>query len=842
MKMLLGALGYDAATEGYTGANWGVNVAKQAVGIGLNKGNDDFVGTKAVTREEAALYAFNTLKATMVEYKNASSITIGDITIANNVVATDVAQSPYVEYGGGSASTLQFCEKNFPNLKMSSDSNSLKQVTNKWKLKSTTIGSYAVGAASTAVVSDSGKTLGDIVTGASYMNYSSNDIALQAVSSNFYAYINGDIISETSQSAVLDNTTLKKGDVVYAYTNSDGDVTKLVVARYTYAKIDSVVTKLGTAEIDAGATTRLKLLDIDENAVGTFYDDNDTASKKLNGFSASTYVEGATLAIAQKSDGTIVDSYVIEAVAGKPSAAKEATNGFITVGGTKYNYTGAYAGLGTTSGQIDFDNEYEVYTTKEGYVIAVKGTAAANLDDIYYVTGIYTKASAYGEADSTYWVQRVSLDGTIDAVQVEKGSLQRLTDNATVGASTSWSSLDDDISNGTAFAGLYTFDDNYVAAKSLTTGASVKDTANNGVLSITAFDDNALVTRDYDEDTNTIAANTVVKADATKVSLVTGTPTYYITNSTKIVALSGAAGSALESKSAVGGLKVTVGGSAANVIVIYDKDDGKTANAIIYLTNSTASSTSTNVVYVGTAASVKNANNTYSGTIWFMEDNHDETVTLASNYANGFYTYSLENNVYTLYSLADLTLAADYDDEVGAKANVVVSSVYKSNKFTTGTSYFEDINFNGVTIIDNRSASDKAADAYTVEINSIADLKDAVAAGKNVTVDIYLNKGATFIAVDSMDAGFALTTNFSEENGVTATLDSPSTGTTVGGTTVTVKLTGTATAAKTMQIKANNVVLASVAVEASQNLTSTPVYLTFAMPSADAELSLASAS
>ena len=66
MKMLLGALGYDSAVEGYTGPNWSVAVIKQAAGIGLDDGNDEFVGSKAVTRQEAALYAFNMLQ--MVEY------------------------------------------------------------------------------------------------------------------------------------------------------------------------------------------------------------------------------------------------------------------------------------------------------------------------------------------------------------------------------------------------------------------------------------------------------------------------------------------------------------------------------------------------------------------------------------------------------------------------------------------------------------------------------------------------------------------------------------------------------------------------------------------------------
>ena len=69
MKMLLGALGYDAEVEGYTGPNWSINVAKKAIGLGLNQSLEKtFNGVDFVTREEAALYAFNTLKADLVEY------------------------------------------------------------------------------------------------------------------------------------------------------------------------------------------------------------------------------------------------------------------------------------------------------------------------------------------------------------------------------------------------------------------------------------------------------------------------------------------------------------------------------------------------------------------------------------------------------------------------------------------------------------------------------------------------------------------------------------------------------------------------------------------------------
>ncbi|MFR7894933.1 MAG: S-layer homology domain-containing protein [Dysosmobacter sp.] len=54
MKMLLGALGYKAEQEGYTGPNWSIQVAKRAMNIGLKDGLiGDFNGVKAVTREEA---------------------------------------------------------------------------------------------------------------------------------------------------------------------------------------------------------------------------------------------------------------------------------------------------------------------------------------------------------------------------------------------------------------------------------------------------------------------------------------------------------------------------------------------------------------------------------------------------------------------------------------------------------------------------------------------------------------------------------------------------------------------------------------------------------------------
>ena len=145
MKMLLGALGYKAEQEGYTGANWSIQVAKRALNIGL--ADDlvgDFNGVKAVTREEACLYAFNTLKATMVEYDKNSTVTVGNITIKEQSDAKDMANTGKTDGKIFKADgKMQFAEKYFDNLSVTKGSDDFARPANVWKLKAEKIGTYA---------------------------------------------------------------------------------------------------------------------------------------------------------------------------------------------------------------------------------------------------------------------------------------------------------------------------------------------------------------------------------------------------------------------------------------------------------------------------------------------------------------------------------------------------------------------------------------------------------------------------------------------------------------------------------------------------------------------------
>ena len=146
MKMLLGALGYDQEIEGYVGGNWSINVAKQAINVGLNKGLEgEFNGIKAVTREEACLYAFNTLQADMVEYDTTISTTINGqtVTIGNSQAKAMTWKNSATRRNNIKADDyVQFAEQYFNKLVKTPDVDDFGRPAYTWTWKSEEIDTY----------------------------------------------------------------------------------------------------------------------------------------------------------------------------------------------------------------------------------------------------------------------------------------------------------------------------------------------------------------------------------------------------------------------------------------------------------------------------------------------------------------------------------------------------------------------------------------------------------------------------------------------------------------------------------------------------------------------------
>ena len=439
MKMLLGALGYDATTEGYTGPNWSIQVAKRALHIELDDGlNGEFNGAKAVTREEACLYAFNTLKATMVEYENNNSVTVNGITFTNKSTAKEMANTGKTDGNIGSKdSKMQFAEKYFTDLKDNDVTDDFAQPATKWTLKAEKIGTYD----KTADQTYTGEVkLGDIY---SDLNMSSKDSAEY--------YIDG-----TAQ----DNQDVKKGNdkkvgvgngaTTYVYHDDDtNDVT-----------ICTVNTYVGTVSKSVAATKSKDAYIVVANA-------SDTAPANFDGkYETDEEFEDDDVVLYTFSESAkeIKSVKVAEKVTGEVTKIVDGKS--YTLGGTVYKISKkiGYDGGVTVSTKSD----YNFYLDNDGNVIYV--------EEDEFVSSDYAMVLAI-EGDGAFTDARVKLlkaDGSTKTYDTDKNYTKK---DIAQGDIVTWSydeKADEvtlkEVAGGTAKQGTYRVGENADAAgKNVTT-------------------------------------------------------------------------------------------------------------------------------------------------------------------------------------------------------------------------------------------------------------------------------------------------------------------------------------------------------------------------------------
>ena len=719
MKMLLGALGYDSDKEGYTGANWTVNVIKQAVGIELNDGNDDFVGSQAVTRQEACLYAFNTLKATMVEYSDNSTVTVGDITISSQGDYSDVSNSTSSDGNIEDDGLMQFAERYFRDLEAEDDTDDFGRPATTWTYDGDELGTYANDADATYVVGDTDDDLATLVTDDACLDYSASDVL-----SNADVFYNGKDLGTYSSNR--DDYPAGKGDIIEAYENDDNEVDTIVIRSYTYAKIDTVDEDLSSTHENNGASVALELVDIDDSSLGTWYDNYDDSDEVLTGYN-SNYTEGTVLAVAiSAADGDVIlDSYIMEFVTGTPSAARavdystnnddQVAEGTITIDGTRYEYAGQMTGLEDDE-NVDFDEEYTIYLTAEGYVLAVDGDASASLDDVYYVNQIYKEQT---RGRTYYYAEAVSImDGT--EVDVELDSTP-----------------------GTDLA-------SYVSQLSTTTSVPVKD-----LFILDVDDGEGEYYRGQDGyslsigalSTSVTSSSSTIRLDASTTGSY-GLATYnddktistvsrlYLDDSTFFVGIDNATATSenndsLDVSTATGYMAAKTSSKNLKVFVIF-RDGNSDAAFVVYA-----------------------AGNLEGGA------SSEDVVYLADDYTQGFYAYEVdEDGVYTLTTdeveFIDDDVNDDTDDE--ADESVAFVEVYNYLASTVSSGYFDAISFADATVIDTRSSSDRSDDVYDNEINTASKLATAIERSVDadgvLIADVYVQDGEiVFVAVTDVADG-----------------------------------------------------------------------------------------
>ncbi len=409
MKMLLGALGYDSDEEGFTGPNWSINVAKLAIGIDLDDGlTEAFNGSKAVTREEACLYALNTLQATMVEYDSKTTVTVnGAQVVVGGNDAKDMKNTSSKQYIKDD-DYMQFAEKYFPNLKLNdAGDDNFGRPCNQWKIKNDEIGKYAKTPDATYTEEVKGKTvradLGD-------------DYDFEQVNKQDAYYVDGVLTKlptkNNSEFAVAKNNDDAKiggnGVLTEAYIieGEDADDTVRIVSINTYL-----------AQVSGDYDDDDEELDI-EWADDTTLGDNVDSSKVDMTLSSDDFdnldaYEDEDYVLVTVADNEVKSIAKAEKVTAAVTSYEDGEN--VTAGGTTYDYSKTYNEGNGFDGDYSVKEDYDLYLDSYGYVIFADGVE----DDgkYVYIDDFY---AASNSSKATVRANAYFLDGTNEEITIDK--------------------------------------------------------------------------------------------------------------------------------------------------------------------------------------------------------------------------------------------------------------------------------------------------------------------------------------------------------------------------------------------------------------------------------------
>ena len=407
MKMLLGALGYDAAKEGYTGANWSINVAKQALNIGLaNDLTGDFNGVKAVTREEACLYAFNMLQADVVEYEKNSTITVGNVTVTDNSAAKSKTWGSSAINDGNIDSKngdgyVQFAEEYFNKLVKTKTTDEFARPATKWTNKGDKIGTYADKADATYTKN---VKLGDIY----------KDLGMTQKDANAKVFYNGveadDVNVSKSNTLKITDGTVNTGlvangtNVEVFYDSDNNDVTICVIDTYA-GTIGSKETKVAEPYVVVEPES-------------TICDENNTSfslSATQKRFECDTNAfdeDDVVLFTYSQKDGEIESVVKAESVTG--TVTQYTLGKKLTVADKEYKYNENSVSFKMGETGMNTKGDYIVYLDQNGLVIFVD---EAKFDASKYAFVMYAQSTntKFGKDQA----QLVMADGTVKTVDTD---------------------------------------------------------------------------------------------------------------------------------------------------------------------------------------------------------------------------------------------------------------------------------------------------------------------------------------------------------------------------------------------------------------------------------------
>ena len=412
LKMLLTALGYDSTIEGYTGANWTVNVMGRAQQEGLTTGDDEFVGSRALTREEACLFAVNTLRATLVEYDSKGT----NVTVNGATVAIGASKPTYVTSSISGAATaiddtkdntthdytVEFGERYQPDLKLVNDADDFDRPARTWNWKGRDIGTYVdyeelVAEYTTSVT---GKELYELLTKSIIDDYTVE------------YYVDGQLRTDVIKNSNMIRTNTTKYD-----TTGNGVLTQVFVDNDDeLVTITSINTYLAEATADYNAKKGTLSIKVYQNDYAGKIDE----VLSVDDFAIENYKEGDMLRVnvaetsKNKYEVIVIDE---PEVLSDSTVTKFSNEKYLVTDGTQYDYAKKGVVKNDLSKYYDslLDNTYDVYMDAYGYVL---GTVKVSGDLKYlFLTGYDLNGSNLFVSTAT--AGAIFLDGSFEEIQVD---------------------------------------------------------------------------------------------------------------------------------------------------------------------------------------------------------------------------------------------------------------------------------------------------------------------------------------------------------------------------------------------------------------------------------------
>ena len=404
-KMLLCALGYKADVEGYTGADYTINIARDANANGLY---DELSVSAAsvLTREQAAQMAFNALEATVVKYTGGTTVSTSDGTkVTVNAERYNDTNSLNDDYRITDKDTdKQLVEKLYgTDLKLNAvGTDDFGRPSDRWTYKGVEVGTYAQTATLTYT--------GEVKAKDMYRDLGNPDLK----SYDFEARINGSVYAENSDTmytkADLTNKTDNKGsshDGIVTEVYYDTDAEKLTIVSYGYylaQATEDYDSKDEDISIELKSDKALSdtKLDAEDFAIQNLKEDDyivvtlaKTGSKyEVKSVAPATVVENVTVSTARKGD-------------------------YVIANGTKYTYADKFAGflgedlMSGTAYSLN-DKAYNLYLDPNGYVIGVEGyTSGADITQYVFVDQV-------AKVGFDYTAKLVFTDGTKKTVTLDQ--------------------------------------------------------------------------------------------------------------------------------------------------------------------------------------------------------------------------------------------------------------------------------------------------------------------------------------------------------------------------------------------------------------------------------------